>query len=110
MGWYGIAVFYTIGLIIFSYWAYVLNGKENEVTASKKIVKTAKLLSPTLDTNAYKNIFDFMLKPKVEELYKHPDKYTVVPIGNNHKRVKSRQKNQQETNPNSDTTANSSPQ
>jgi hypothetical protein len=81
MGWYGIAVFYTLGLIIFSYWAYVLKGKENEVIKAQAIVKLAKAYIPQLDTDKFMQEVYFINKHDfAKEVYYHPDKYTAVPI------------------------------
>ena len=84
IGWYGIAVFYTLGLIIFSWWAILLKSKENEFIEDKKasmaIIKRAKAFNPRLDSAQNSNILDFVSKPKIFDLYSHPDKYTFISV------------------------------
>lgn len=81
MGWYGIAVFYTLGLIIFFWWAVLLNGKENEVKEAKTIVKLAKAYIPSLDTNKFMQEVYFINKHDfAKRVYYHPDEYTDISI------------------------------
>ena len=81
MGWYGIGVFYTLGLIIFSYCVFILNGKEKEVIKAQKVVKLAKSYIPKLDTDKFMQEVYFINKHDfAKEVYYHPDKYTAVPI------------------------------
>lgn len=81
MGWYGIGVFYTLGLIIFSYWAFILNGKENEVIKAQTVVKLAKEYIPSLNVTKFQEEVDFISKHDfAKEVYYHGDKYTVISI------------------------------
>ena len=81
MGWYGIAVFYALGLIVFVWLGISLNGRENEVKEAQTVVKLAKAYIPRLDTNKFLEEIHFINKHDfAREVYSDPDKYTVISI------------------------------
>jgi hypothetical protein len=82
MGWYGIAVFYALGLIVFIWLGISLHEQQNKIReqekASMAIIKRGMAFNPRLDSAQNSNIYDFVSQPKIHDLYLYPDKYTFI--------------------------------